>query len=127
MKNNSRLNTDITIGLVGPCAAGKTTLSKLLKEKGYSNVRQIAQEHSYVPDMWKIVSNPDVLVYLDVSFENSMRRKKQNWNYRDYQIQLGRLNNALNNADLYIDTNNLSVEQVFEKVIKYLRNKQILG
>ena len=98
-------------------------LNEELKEKGYSNVRQIAQEHSYVPDMWKVVSHPDVLVYLDVSYENSMRRRKQNWNYHDYQIQLGRLNNALNNADLYIDTNDLSVEQVLEKVIKYLRNK----
>jgi dephospho-CoA kinase len=38
----------LRIGVVGPCAAGKTTLVAALKNRGYE-VHHIAQEHSYVP------------------------------------------------------------------------------
>jgi len=31
----------------------------------------IAQEHSYVPYMWKRITNPDLLIYLNASFEVS--------------------------------------------------------
>ncbi len=55
------------IGVVGPCAAGKTTLVSGLRQAGYE-VRHIAQEHSYVADMWKRLTNPDILIYLHVSY-----------------------------------------------------------
>ena len=57
----------LIIGVVGPCAAGKTTLVAALREMGY-NVRHIAQEHSYVPYMWQRLAKPDLLIYLDVSY-----------------------------------------------------------
>ena len=52
------------IGVVGPCAAGKTTLIAGLRNHGYT-AKHIAQEHSYVPAMWQLLTNPDILIYLD--------------------------------------------------------------
>ncbi len=63
------------IGVVGPCGAGKSSLVAGLKAEGFL-VRHIAQEHSYVPDMWKRLSNPDILIYLDVSYENTILTAK---------------------------------------------------
>ena len=60
------------IGVVGVCASGKSTLIKGLKERGF-NARHIAQEHSYVKDMWKRITNPDLLVFLDDSRSRTRR------------------------------------------------------
>lgn len=111
------------IGVVGPCAAGKTTLVGKLRSLGYT-VRHIAQEHSYVPTMWKRIANPDILIYLDVSYQNSLKRKQLNWTYDEYQDQLSRLSHARAHADLVVDTNPLSAEEVFQEVIKFIENFQ---
>jgi len=107
------------IGVVGPCAAGKSTLVSDLRSRGYQ-ARHIAQEHSYVQDMWKQISNPDILVYLDVSFEISIMRTSSNWARVIYEKQVQRLLHAKQHADLYINTNDLSPEQVIEFVLKIL-------
>ena len=107
------------IGVVGPCAAGKSTLVSDLRSRGYQ-ARHIAQEHSYVQDMWKQISNPDILVYLDVSFEISIKRTGSNWARVIYEKQVQRLLHAKQHADLYINTNDLSPEQVIEFVLKIL-------
>jgi len=107
------------IGVVGPCAAGKSTLVSDLRSRGYQ-ARHIAQEHSYVQDMWKQISNPDILVYLDVSFEISIMRTGSNWSRVIYEKQVQRLLHAKQHADLYINTNDLSPEQVIEFVLKIL-------
>ncbi len=104
------------IGIVGPCASGKSTLIKLLTDQGY-HCRHIAQEHSYVQDMWKRLSNPDILVYLDVTYETTLRRKKLNWTQTDFQIQLDRLKNARQFADIFITTDSLSPTELAEIVI----------
>lgn len=108
------------IGIVGPCSAGKSTLAKGLKQRGYPNVRPIAQEHSYVPHMWQRITNPDVLIYLDVSYENAQKRRCLNWNSDEYAEQLRRLQDARQHAQLYLDTNLLSVEEVLVQVVKFL-------
>lgn len=107
------------IGIVGPCAAGKSTLIAELKKSGY-NARQIAQEHSYVPYMWKRLSNPDILIFLEVSYPNTIIRRKLNWTKKEYLEQLKRLVHAHQHANIIIDTNNLTSKQVFEAVIKLL-------
>lgn len=107
------------IGIVGPCGAGKSSLVTGLQIEGYS-VRHIAQEHSYVPDMWKRLTNPDVLVYLDVSYENTIFRRKLDWTYTEYTEQLRRLQHARQNADLYIDTNTLTVQEVKAAVLSFI-------
>ncbi len=115
---------DACIGIVGPCAAGKTTLVSKLKKLGF-NVRHIAQEHSYVPDMWKRIAQPDLLIYLDVNYENTLNRKRLNWTLQEYQEQLERLTHARNHADLIINTNELSEEEVFEMAINFIENWRI--
>jgi deoxyadenosine/deoxycytidine kinase len=62
------------IALVGPCSSGKSTLGSVLKQMGYE-VRQVAQEHSYVPNMWQRISQPDILIYLDVDYATMRARR----------------------------------------------------
>jgi hypothetical protein len=118
--------TSIKIGLVGPCTAGKTTLAAKLIPLGY-NIRQIAQEHSYVPYMWKRITNPDLLIFLNVSFNVSQKRKNLNWNESEYNEQQKRLNHARSNAHLYIDTDPLTPDQVMETVLEFLSGLRLIG
>jgi deoxyadenosine/deoxycytidine kinase len=109
------------IGVVGPCAAGKSTLvSRLLKQGYYA--RNIAQEHSYVPDMWKRLTKPDLLIYLDVSYFNSVKRRALNWTSSEYEEQIHRLRHARQHSDLIVDTNPLDEEEVFQVVRAWLDN-----
>jgi len=107
------------IGIVGPCAAGKSTLIERLKDHGYT-ARHIAQEHSYVPDMWQRITRPDLLIYLDVSYPVSMKRRKLDWRPEEFQEQLTRLQHARQHADLYLQTDIFSAEEVFEQVVQFI-------
>lgn len=107
------------IGIVGVCASGKSTLIEGLSKQGY-RVRHIAQEHSYVKDMWKRITNPNLLIYLDASYETTCQRRKMDWTQEEYLEQKGRLSNARENADYYLDTTSLSVEEVLNFVLKFL-------
>lgn len=109
------------IAIVGPCAAGKTTLTENLKALGY-NIKQIAQEHSYVPDMWRQMIHPDKLIYLDVSYDISKQRRNLNWTHDEFRKQIQRLNHARDHADLYINTDNLSRAEVLRLVLKYIEH-----
>jgi deoxyadenosine/deoxycytidine kinase len=109
----------VLIGLVGPCGAGKSSLAAALQGEGFS-VRHIAQEHSYVPDMWKRLTNPDLLIYLDVSYENTIRRRNLDWTYAEYAEQLNRLRHARQYADLVLDTNPLNLDQVRLTVLSFI-------
>ena len=108
------------IGVVGPCGSGKSTLISGLERSGY-RCRHIAQEHSYVPAMWQILSKPDVLIYLDSSFPVSTARRKLDWQEKDHQEQLRRLAHARQHAHLYIDTDVLTPQQVLEQALNYLQ------
>jgi deoxyadenosine/deoxycytidine kinase len=110
----------LLIGVVGPCAAGKSTLIAGLTRLGY-RTRHIAQEHSYVKDMWHRLTNPDVLVFLDVSYPSTRQRRKLDWTEADWQEQQHRLQHARENADLYLDTDTLSAEQVLERVEDFVK------
>ena len=109
----------LKIGLVGVCGSGKTTLTNRLKPYNF-NVRQIAQEHSYVPDMWQRLANPDVLIYLEASYPVTEQRKPFKWSEKEYQEQLHRLRHANEHADLHIDTDDLTPEEVLANVIKLI-------
>lgn len=101
------------IGIVGVCASGKTTCIAKLSKMGH-HCRHIAQEHSYVQTMWKQLTNPDLLVYLDVSFPQTIIRRNLNWTIEEYEEQLRRLQNARQNADIRIDTDKNSVDEICE-------------
>jgi deoxyadenosine/deoxycytidine kinase len=107
------------IVIVGPCAAGKTTLARGLQAHGLP-ARQIAQEHSYVPDMWLRLSRPDILVFLDASYERCTQRKALNWTLAEYQEQHRRLAHAREHCHIYIDSDDLTPEEVLAAAIKGL-------
>jgi len=111
----------ILVGVVGPCGSGKSTLIKGLESAGF-RCRHIAQEHSYVPYMWERITNPALLIYLNSSFEVSTKRRKLNWNEAEYQEQLRRLEHARQHADLLIETDDLSPEEVLERVLSFIKS-----
>ena len=110
------------IGVVGPCGAGKSTLIEALDSLGYTT-RHIAQEHSYVKDMWKRITNPDMLIFLQVSFPISQRRRQMNWVESEYDEQQRRLSHAREHADLYIDTDSLGIAEVLEQALTFIKTQ----
>jgi ribosome-binding ATPase YchF (GTP1/OBG family) len=110
----------LRVGIVGPCAAGKSTLFAGLKETDLQ-IHHIAQEHSYVPDMWKRIVKPDILIYLHVSYPSTIQRKNLSWNKKEYEEQLRRLKHAYAHANLVIDTDDLSAEEVLQKVRDFIQ------
>ncbi len=109
------------IGVVGPCSSGKSTLvAGLVKHGIYA--RNIAQEHSFVKDMWRRLTNPDILIFLDVSYSIAQERRKLNWNTEEYKEQKHRLRDARQHANFYLDTNELSPEEVLGTVLTVLKN-----
>src|SRR5215213_11590469 len=108
------------VGVVGPCGSGKSTLIAGLEKHGYT-CRHIAQEHSYVQAMWQIIAKPDILIFLDASFPISTVRRKLNWQQKDHDEQYRRLSHARQHADLVIDTDDLSPEEVLQKALEYLQ------
>ena len=109
----------IVIGIVGPCMAGKSTLIHNLKQIGIE-ARHVAQEHSYVATMWKLITNPDVLIYLDVSYAVSLKRKNLGWTVEEYSEQLYRLRDARENANFYLMTDLFTEQEVFMKILDFL-------
>ncbi len=109
------------IGIVGPCAAGKSTLIQNLNRLGY-RTRHIAQEHSYVPDMWQRLTNPDLLIFLDASYPTTCKRRNIDWSQADYQEQQRRLAHARKHADLYVQTDEMTSEEVLQRVVNFIHN-----
>ena len=72
--------------------------------------------------MWQRITNPDVLIFLQVSFPVSQKRRPMNWNEADYDEQQRRLAHALEHADLYLDTDNLSAQAVLERVSIFIED-----
>ena len=117
------MGTRPVIAVVGPCASGKSTLVDALRERDY-NARHVVQEHSYVPDMWQRITAPDVLVYLDVSYEVICRRRRVTWGPEWLEVEAKRLRHARKHCHLYIDTDPLSPEAILERVLSYLQDYQ---
>jgi deoxyadenosine/deoxycytidine kinase len=109
------------IAVVGPCASGKSLLVEALRAQGY-NVREVAQEHSCVPTMWQRITQPDLLIYLDVSWEVACQRRPTDAR-EDWWTELGqRLRHARQHAHLYINTDELTPQEVLERVIDFLHS-----
>jgi deoxyadenosine/deoxycytidine kinase len=106
------------VGVVGVCSAGKSTLIEGLNQRGI-NARHIAQEHSYVQDMWKRITNPDILIFLDTSYLEATKRGQLNWTEAEWDEQKRRLAHAQAHADIYIHTDTLSIEQVLKVSIDF--------
>lgn len=102
----------LLIGIVGPCSAGKSTLSAGLRARGYQ-VKEIRQEHSAVPDMWQRLTDPDLLIYLDVSLAVAAARENlsqpSSWWIAEREVRLA---HARAHCDIYIDTSDMTPEAV---------------
>jgi shikimate kinase len=114
------------IGIVGPCAAGKTTLERNLVPLGY-DAHAIGQEHSQVQTMWREITNPDVLVYLDATLATICARLDVNWEQSYIDEQNHRLAHARAHADFTLVTDELSCEQVAARVIEFLDSVSVHG
>jgi len=117
-------SSSLLIGVVGPCGSGKSTLIKGLNQHGYT-CRHIAQEHSYVPAMWQIITKPSFLIYLHASFQTSTIRRKLNWNKSDHEEQLRRLSHAHKHANIIINTDDLTPSQVLQQALDFLKDASL--
>ena len=117
---DSVISKMLLIAVVGPCSSGKSTLTQALKAAGYK-ARHPAQEHSYVPAMWQRITQPDVLIYLDVDYKHMrLRRPHIDGGPQRLAEQQYRLRHARQECDFYLDTSGLSVAEVETAVFNFL-------
>lgn len=108
------------VAVAGVCAAGKTTLVERLRAAGYDAV-QCGQEHSHIPQMWQLLTRPEVLIYLDASLEVVRTRRHPPLQRFIYEAQVHRLAHALQHAHLVIDTDGRSPDEIAELALGGLR------
>jgi hypothetical protein len=105
------------IVIVGPCAAGKSTLRDRLLTRGFTQVRVVAQEHSGVRDLWKMRGYPEVLIFLDAAAATAnARQDRSDWTPALLAEQLNRLQQARAACDLYLPTDELAPDEVADRV-----------
>ena len=107
------------IVVVGPCAAGKSTLVTALRELGY-DAHVSGQEHSEIAMLWQH-SEPDVLIALEVDIRAVRDRRDGSWPEWLHDLQVRRLAAASRAANLAIDTTALSPQTVVDHVVGYLQ------
>jgi GTPase SAR1 family protein len=107
------------IVVVGPCAAGKSTLVTALRELGY-DAHVSGQEHSEIAMLWQH-SEPDVLIALEVDIRAVRDRRDGSWPKWLHDLQVRRLAAASRAANLAIDTTALSPQTVVDHVVGYLQ------
>ena len=110
------------IVVVGPCAAGKSTLVTALRELGY-DAHASGQEHSEIAMLWQH-SHPDVLIALEVDISAVRERRGGSWPEWLHDRQVRRLAAASRAADLAIDTTMLSPQTVVDRVVAYLQRRE---
>jgi hypothetical protein len=114
------------IVIVGPCAAGKSTLRTRLQACGYTQVRVVAQEHSGIRDLWKLRGYPDVLIYLDTEPETANARQgRSDWTLAEHMEQIQRLREARAACDLYLPTDELTPQEVADRVEKFISTRPV--
>jgi thymidylate kinase len=97
-------------------------LVRALQERGY-DAHEVNQEHSYVPTMWQRITQPDLLIYLDVSQEVAGQRRASEADVSWWDKLKQRLQHARQNADLRIQTDDLSPQEVLARALAFLREQ----
>lgn len=70
-----------------------------------------------MPAMWQRLTRPDLLVYLQASYDVCTQRRQLNWAVWEYAEQLRRLAHAFEHADLRVDTDRLTPDEVLAAVV----------
>lgn len=113
------------IKVVGPSAAGKSTLVRGLRALGY-DARPVSQEHSGVPTLWRQFDFTHALIYLHVAAEGQPRRRPDvGWETGAHATEVARLADARAHADLTIDTTTMTAAQVLAVAAAYLQRARI--
>lgn len=74
-----------------------------------------------MPDMWRRLVAPDVLIYLDLSHETYRRRRPKDDAGPEYlDMQRHRLGHARAHADLVLDTSDMTAAEVRDTVLNFL-------
>ncbi len=108
------------IKLVGVCASGKSTLRQRLRAAGF-DAASCAQEHSYVPDLWRRLNPPDVLIFLDAQPPTVARRRQTSEPVEEWLAdERVRLAHARTHCDLYLPTDDLTPDQVEAAALAFL-------
>ena len=107
--------------VVGVCGSGKTTLVKNLQKNGI-DAYNVAQEHSCIKQLWKH-KKPDKVIMLDASYDVIQQRRGVLWGQETLKEQHQRLQDALNNSDLLIKTDDLTIAEVSDTVLNLALNE----
>lgn len=111
----------LRVAVVGPCAAGKSTVVEQLRRWGF-DAFAVGQEHSVVRDLWRR-RGPDALVYLHVSYETVTNRRGPSWPRSLYDEQLDRLEDARRRATIVVDTGETSLSGTLARVVAALERQ----
>ncbi len=111
------------IAIVGVCASGKTTLAEGLAQVGIK-AHTVPQEHSVVRRLWeKLHPECNILVMLDARWETTkLRRPHIGYGPERLAEQRDRLKTAREVSDLYLPTDDLSIDQVRQAVVDWVKD-----
>lgn len=110
----------VSVKIVGVCASGKSTLGRALAAAGYV-IYPCAQEHSYVPDLWRRRHPADVLIYLDARADTvAQRRHTQEPVDSWLAVERQRLAHARQYCDLYLPTDDLTPDETAAIALAFL-------
>jgi ABC-type cobalamin/Fe3+-siderophores transport system ATPase subunit len=103
--------------VVGPCAAGKSTLVAGLKRLGVG-ARAVAQEHSAVPHLYRL--RPCLaVVFLAADWPTVHARRPLSAGRAQWQEELLRLTEARRAARLVVHTDGLGIDAVRDVVYQW--------
>lgn len=77
--------------------------------------------------MWRTINPPDLLIYLDASYETCSQRKQLNWTRDEYLEQVDRLADARQRCDFYIDSDELSIDETAQRTLDWLHGRHERG
>ena len=127
MDDPARMTADSLplIKVVGVSAAGKSTLVDGLRQRGY-NARPASQEHSEIPEMWRKIRPPAVLIFLEIDLSTQHERRPDvSWNPGWLATEEKRLAHARQHADLTLHTRGMEAAEVLALALAWLEGREI--
>ena len=116
--NTVAANDRRKIVVVGPCASGKSSLVAALQKLGHE-ASACGQEHSSILSLWAR-SDPDIVIVLTADIAAVRARRGPYWPEWLHDVQMERLEQAIQAADLVLDTSPLNAEAVLAQVSLFL-------